>query len=238
MQKPQDAYFKEAREWFYERYAQAHVQSNRWFVACLITVTLLALSLTAFICILPLKTFIPMVVHQNTITGEVWVTKPPTPYVPETDAQTQSDIVRYITSRESYSSSDINQRFNLVTLLSDSHIAKTYEAEQSNSNPNAPINILKEKGTRTVKIEDIVFIDKKGLKEIREFKQKSQNLAKVDFITTTVTPSGATETQYWVATIAWEYKGLPNNQQDAWDNWNGFQVTTYRVDPKNINQTK
>src|SRR5574337_1018204 len=143
-QKPNEAYFKEAREWFYERYAQAQVQSNRWFVACLITATLLGLSLTAFICILPLKTFIPMIVHQNTIRGEVWVTKPATPYVPETDAETQADIVRYITNRESYSSADINQRFHLVTLLSESSIAKVYESEQSNRNPSAPINILKE----------------------------------------------------------------------------------------------
>lgn len=232
--KPDEAYFKLARDWFYERFEEANIKANRWFLAFLVTSFLLILSIVSCTLLFPLKTLEPMLIHHNSTTGEIWITKPKTPYIPETDSETQSDIVRYIINRESYSLSDINQRFHLVTLLSNADIAKQYADEQSNSLSTSPINTLGEKGTRTIKIEDIIFIDKTGTKEIRTYKQKSQNLAKVDFTTTTTYPNGAKQIDYWVATLGWIYRGLPNNQQDAWDNWNGFQVTTYRVDQRNV----
>jgi type IV secretion system protein VirB8 len=227
-------YFKAGRDWYVERYESAHIQSNRWFVAFL-SMSILAIVLTAAIIILvPLKTYIPLVIHQNTQTGELWVDRPKTIYAPENDAQIQSDIVRYIASRESYSAADINQRFHLVMLLSDNAISRDYESEQSNGNKKSPVNTLGETGTRTVHIEDIVFLDKAGIKELRHFRTKSSNLAKVDFTTTTTDVAGNKKQDAFVATISWTYQGIPESKQDAWDNWNGFTVLTYRVDPRNV----
>ncbi|HYF97505.1 MAG TPA: type IV secretion system protein, partial [Coxiellaceae bacterium] len=185
-----------------------------------------------------LKTLVPLVVHQNSITGEVWVTHPDTSYTPENDAQVQSDIVRYLTARESYSAADLNQRFQLVNLLSSKDVAKNYSNEQSNANPNAPVNTLGHEGTQTIHIEDIVFLDKAGIQELRHFKEKSQNLAKVDFITITTDKSGNKVNQAWVATVSWIYAGLPKTQVEAWENWNGFTVTSFRIDPRNLSTTE
>lgn len=230
-------YHEEGRAWFEENYENAKIVGNRWFVGCMASLFTSVLLSVCLIVLLPLKSLVPLIIHQNSVTGEVWVTHPKTPFVPENDAEVQSDIVRYMTARESYTAADLNQRFQLVTLLSANDIARTYANEQSNANPKAPVTVLGAEGTRTLHIEDIVFLDKSGLQELRHFKGKSQNLAKIDFITTTTEKSGHKINQAWVATLAWEYKGLPNNQVEAWENWNGFTVTTYRVDPRNLQST-
>ena len=99
----------------------------------------------------------------------MWLDRPQTAYVPANDAEVQSDIVRFITLHQSYSAADINQRFNLVMLLTSSQVGKQYDADQSNSNKISPINLLGQEGLRTVHIEDIVFIDKSGIHEVRDF---------------------------------------------------------------------
>lgn len=235
--KVEEQYFEAGRDWFFDRYEAAQIQANRWFLA-FVAAMLLAIGLAVAVYILaPLKTLVPMIIHRNSNTGEVWVDRPKSDYVPEQEAEVQADIVRYLTTRESYNAADINFRYKLAMLLSDENVGAKYAEEQAESNEKAPVNVLGEEGTRTVKIEDIVFIDKSGTEELRKFGQKASDLAKIDFVTTTV--SNGTETkEAWVATIGWVYKGLPDKQQDAWDNWNGFTVTTYRVDQRNIEVKK
>lgn len=229
-------YFKAGQDWYFERYESLRVQSNRWFVAFLASGSLAILLTIVLIILMPLKTLVPLVVHQNTTTGEVWIDRPKTRYTPINDAQVESDIVRYITARESYSAMDLNQRFHLVMLLSAGNVGNQYANEQANGNKSAPVNLLGTEGTRTIKIEDIVFIDKANTQQLRHFKQPSQNLAKVDFTTTVTDPAGNKKSEAWVATIGWVYRGMPADQQEAWDNWNGFTVITYRVDPRHVGQ--
>jgi type IV secretion system protein VirB8 len=231
--KPDKNYFAAGRDWYFERYENATVQANRWLVAFLGASAMALLLAIAVVTLLPLKTLVPLVIHQNTATGAISVDRPKTPYTPANDAQIQADLVRYLTLRESYSANDINQRFHLVMLLSAGKIGAEYAEIQANANKTAPINVLGQEGTRTVRVEDVVFIDKSGERDLRHFRQSSHNLVKVDFVTTTILP-GKKIVEPWIATIEWVYKGLPQNQEDAWDNWNGFTVTTYRVDPRNV----
>lgn len=229
-------YFNDARSWHDDLLETARLNARRWFCAFCAAGVLAILLTACLIVLMPLKELVPIVIHQNTQTGEIWVDKPSHDYQPETPAQTQADIVRYVTNRESYSAVDINQRFNLVMLLSNPDVAGQYSDSQANSDPQAPVNTLGEKGLRLVHVEDVVFMDKSNpaTPPIRHFHQAPSNLAKVDFTTETTDKSGAKSTQYWVATIGWTYKGLPKNKEDAWDNWNGFVVTTYRVDQRNV----
>lgn len=232
--KQNDEYFTLAKDWHFERLEIAQLNATRWFI-CFIVACILIISLTCSIIIMtPLKTIVPLIIHQNTITGESWVEKPDKRYVPDTDAQTQSDIVRYITSYESYTSADLNQRFHLIIELSNNNVRKEYADLESNNNKNSPVNLLGMTGIRTVHIEDIVFIDKENNQEPKHFNIAPQNLAKVDFTTDTTDQNGTKKTESWVATISWVYKGLPQNQQEAWDNWDGFLVTAYRVDQRNL----
>tara|TARA_R110000868_G_scaffold223437_1_gene475331 strand:- start:351 stop:1070 length:720 start_codon:yes stop_codon:yes gene_type:complete len=230
-----EEYFKAGQDWYVDRYESVRVQANRWFVGFIASIGLCVVLTIAMISLFPLKTLVPLVIHKNTTTGEVWLDRPQTDFVPANDAEVQSDIVRFITLHESYTAADINQRFNLVMLLSANQVGKQYADIQGNSNKTAPINVLGQDGKRIVHVEDIIFIDKSDMHEVREFNQPSHNLAKVDFTTTTILPhTNNKKTESWVATIGWTYKGLPTNQSEAWDNWNGFTVTTLRIDPKHI----
>lgn len=236
--KKKESYFAGAEDWYFDQYESVRIQANRWYIGFLISTALAIVLVIATIMLFPLKKPMPFVVHQNSTTGEVWVERPNTDFIPVNDAQVQSDIVRYITSYESYTAADINYRFNLVRLLSDDNVGKQYLDEQSNDNKLSPVNVLGANGMRTVHIEDVIFLDKAGIQERRHFDEPSHNLAKVDFVTTTKDHAGNKKIENWVATIGWIYTGLPATQQAAWENWNGFSVTTFRVDPKNIETMK
>ena len=58
-------------------------------------------------------------------------------------------------------------------------------------------------------------------------------MAKVDF-TTTESSGQMTVEKNWVVTIRFQYLGIPDEKEAAWLNWNGFTVTDYRVDQRNI----
>lgn len=227
-------YFAVGQDWYFDQYESAKVAAARWFVAFLASMVLLGIAMVAFTILLPLKTIEPIIIHRNTVTNETWVEKPKSPYTPTNESQVNADIVRYITLRESYSAADINQRFDLVKILSANDVIHQYSIEQANDNPHAPINILGTPGIRKVTIEDIVFIDQQGTQEEREFPVAAHNLAKVDFTTTTLSKNGSSKDESWVATVAWVYTGLPESQADAWENWSGFTVSTYRVDKRNV----
>lgn len=233
----EDDKFEAAKSWYAEKNEMLEIMANRWFVAFIVALILCVALVSAIVVMMPLKKAEPFLIKVNTLTGESWVDKPTTQYAPVNQAQAEQDIVGYITQRESYNSADLNERFETVREMSDSRVAADYVDSQENSNKTAPVNLLGEKGTRTVHIEDVYFIDKEGTQEIREFRQKSTNLAKVDFSTTTTDANGAKSTQEWVATIGWVYKGLPDTKELAWKNPNGFTVTTYRVDQKSVAPT-
>ncbi|TAK77641.1 MAG: type IV secretion system protein, partial [Gammaproteobacteria bacterium] len=207
-------YFKEGQDWYADRYESVTIQSNRWFIGFIASTTLSILLVILIITLFPLKTLVPLVVHHNTTTGEVWVDHPKSPYMPANDAEVESDIVRYITTYESYTAADIKRRFQDVILLSANRVGNQYAEEQSNANKLSPVNVLGKDGIRTVRVEDIIFI---GMQEGDKANEPSHNLAKVDFSTTTINHAGNSKVDSWVATIGWTYKGLPSNQEEAWD---------------------
>lgn len=228
-------YFKAGEDWFFDRYESSKTRSKHWFIAFIFMSVISILLAGALIGLTPLKTVVPVLIHQNKITGEVWTPAIKTPYVPEIEAQVQSDIVRFLTTYLSYSANDINQRYALIKLLSSNSVLTQYDAFQSNDNPNSPVNALGETGESTIQVQDIVFLDKEDMHEIRHYKHHpSKNLAKADLIVTTVDKSGSLKTASYVATLSWEYQGTPQSQADAWNNWNGFTVTMFRLDPKNV----
>ena len=222
------AYFEAAKDWHYDKYAQAYVRGNRYQFAFYIQTGCLILALLTLVMLLPLKTLVPIVIHKNEKTGEVWVDKPVNNFVPPTDAETQADLVRYVIARETYSAADLNQRYHQVLLTTSDSIVNDYADAQADNNPKSPVHVLGMNGACTVQVEDVIFIDKSSSDtQYRHFKQPARNLAQVNFTTTTTMPNSTPIIQHWVATVGWEYRGLPDDKADAWDNWNGFTVTHY-----------
>lgn len=228
-------YFEEAKDWAYERYQIQEVMANRWQLAFWLAMIVSMLLLAGYFFLLPLKSWEPIVINHNAQTGEVWVNSLKNHYLPETSSEIESDLVRYVVARETFSLIDNIMRSRQVQYTSSTEVAKFYNQNQDSNNPQSSIRMYGSKGIRTVKIQDIVFLDNfnKAVGSKTDQADEIPTLARVDFITTE-TRNNATIQKYWVATVKFEYNGVPEEKEVAWLNWNGFTVTSYRVDQRNI----
>ena len=228
-------YFEDAKSWSYERYQIQEVMANRWQLAFWSLLALSGLLVVVLILLFPLKRWEPIVIQRNEQTGEVWVDTVRNHDLPETSSEIESDLVRYVIARETFSLTDHNVRKTQVFYTSSSDVVNAYEALQASHNPKSPINLYGSKGLRTVKVHDVIFLDNasNAIERRKQQQEKIPTLAKVDFSTTET--SGQTLVQKsWVATIRFSYLGTPDEKEAAWLNWNGFTVTSYRVDQRNV----
>ena len=224
--------YASAQDWAYDRYHSQAVIADRWQLAFWIQLILSLILAIAIIIILPLKSWEPIVIQRNTQTGEVWVDSPHTQHLPALASEVESDLVRYVIARETYAHQDAGARYQQVRYSSSPEVIKIYENLFSNTNLHHLQSLYGDSGMRTIKVEDVVFLTSPESASIHQ--ANTHNLAKIDFITTD-TQGQTSKEQYWVATISWEYLGTPTTKAAAWSNWNGFTVTYYRVDQRNIN---
>lgn len=218
--------------WHYDRYESQLVQANRWLLAFWLQTGFSILLMISFCLLLPLKTLVPLIIRQNMQTHEVFVDKVDKSFIPD-QSQIESDLVRYIALRETYSLIDFPIRYQQVMFQSGKTCADEYRTFQANANPESPINLYGREGIRTVHVEAVVFLSNKKNKNNSRNQEPVSNLAKIDFVTTETINHQSID-KYWVATVSWEYKGTPSNKEEAWQNWNGFTVTYYRVDQRSV----
>lgn len=220
------------QDWAYERYFNQLVTANRWQLAFWLQLSICLILGMLIFALLPLKTWEPIIVHRNSQTGEIWVESARDNALPINTAEVEANLVSYVVNRETYSYFDLNSRYKQIIYSSSPSVAKLYESLQNPNNPNSPMNVFGKEGTRIIKVQDVVFLDTHDESNRRKARN-TQNLVKIDFVTTET--KGLTTTQkYWVATMSWDYVGTPKEKEAAWYNWNGFMVTHYRVDQRNI----
>ena len=97
-------------------------------------------------------------------------------------------------------------------------------------------NVLKRDGLRTVHVESVIFIDsvlKNKGKPPSE--QAHTNLAEVNFTVSDQSKNSTLiKTHALTVLISWTYRGTPKDPGDRWRNWNGFTVTRYSVEQRNL----
>lgn len=223
-------YFELARSWAGDFYVNLIGSRNRWRAICLyITLPMSCLLLISISFLIPLQHLQPILIHHYQ-DGYVQVEPLKSSYIPRNKLEIESDLVRYVMNRESYHEFAYKEQFSLVNLLSDNAVARDYMAAQSMSNKNSPINSLGNNGYRTVQVVSVVFLDKAELNDPKKKMTPHRNLAQVDF---TVTEHNKFNEQghktSWIALLSWEYRGMPNDPEQIWKNWNGFTITAYDV---------
>lgn len=229
------SYFVEARSWVDDLYTSAIISRNRYKLAFLVSMGLAIMLTIAISGLIPLQHMEPLLINHYP-DGRVSVVPIAQPYAPTSQAPVESDIVRYVVNRESYDASSYDTQYSLINLLSDNNVAQQYINEQSSSNKSAPINQLGDKGFRTVHIDSVVFLDS-TLKNNGESstKRTHYNLAQVNFtITGHATNSSNKHTTALTALVAWCYQGTPSSPSDRWRNWDGFTITRYTVEQRNV----
>lgn len=215
------------QDWFYDRYQIQEVMANRWQLAFWIQLVLSLFLVASIVFLLPLKSWEPIVIERDIRTGEVWI-RPTQESLPKFSSEVESDLVNYVIGRETYSSIDNDERYQQILFSSSPSIFKEYKENASPNNPTSLTKTLGATGTRKVTVEDVVFLN-----DLKNKDSAKSQIAKVDF-TTVDTIGEMTFKKYWVATITWEYLGTPNQKEAAWMNWNGFTVTSYRIDQRNV----
>ncbi len=228
-------YFQLASNWADDFYLAAETAKNRWRAVCLygfLPLTFLLLVMMVFL--IPAQKIQPLLVNHYE-NGLISVTPIQAADFPKNRAQMESELVRYVINRESYSAASYNEQYSLVNLLSDNSIAQQYINAQSATNKNSPINTLGNKGYRTVKVESVIFLDSQDEANANNTKNPHQNLAQVNFTITDHDATTGTPTSVpLTALIAWEYRGSPKDPALMWQNWNGFTVTSYQLQQRNV----
>jgi type IV secretion system protein VirB8 len=124
---------------------------------------------------------------------------------------------KYIQYRESYDWETIQDYYNATLLLSSPREASLYEAFNSENNKAAPVNILKDNYRVIATGGTISFVGKTALVS---FSKKTIPLG--DKLAKPIT-------EYYVATMTYEYVNLPMDDKDRSINVAGFKVTSYQV---------
>lgn len=231
--KALQTYFKEARRWADDNFARIEVSRNRYQAAFLLAMVLNFFSVGAVAVLANLQTLVPMLVHHydNGIT----TIEPLSPAnAPLNKTQVESDIVRYISNRESYELSSYRAQFDLVSLLSSASVNDEYLREQDKSNPVAPINTLANQGFRSVHIYSINFLDNLIFNE-KDLTKNHHNVVEVVFtLTDTDKQSGKQTVQHYNALLSWHYLKPSDAPHLRWQNWDGFQITRYSKQLRNV----
>ena len=177
-------YFIEARCWADDMHTSAILSRNRYKVAFYITMGLALLLAIAINGLVPAQRLVPLLVNHYQ-DGRVSVAPIKQPYAPSSQAQVESELVRYLINRESYDTSSYNEQYALINLLSTHDVAKEYITVQAAGNAASPIHRLGNHGYRTVHVESVVFLDAEKLNKHQLKKQQTHhNLAQINFTVT------------------------------------------------------
>ena len=228
-------YFVEARSWADDMYTSAIISRNRYKLAFFVAMGLAILLTIAVDGLIPMQHMEPLLVNHYQ-DGRVSVEPMKQPYAPTNQAQVQSEIVRYVINRESYDPSSYDTQYSLINLMSNREVAKQYIHVQSTGSKHSPINVLGNHGFRSVHVDSVVFLDSElENKGKPKNKQTHHNLAQVNFtITDHFKDSARQKTTALTALVSWDYRGTPSDPNDMWRDWDGFTITRYTVEQRNI----
>lgn len=229
---PKD-YFNRARTWADDNFSQLHQSRNRYQLAFMLSMGLNIVACIAVAVLANYQTLVPMMVHHYD-NGITTVEPLSNTNAPINKAQVESDIVRYVTNRESYDSSSYRAQFDLIGLLSNSTVGEEYLKEQDKNNKEAPINLLGANAHRQVHIYSINFLDATLFNE-QDISKNHQNVAEVVFtLTDTDKANGKPVAHHYSALISWNYVTPSTSPLARWQNWDGFQVVRYNKTFRNV----
>lgn len=215
------SYFEKARRFDQDRLIQVERSARiAWFVAICASI-IAVVSVFAVAGLTPLKTVEPFVVRVDNSTGIVDVVSALTSTAGTYDeAVTKYFAAKYVRAREGYVSSEAEDNFKTVALLSTQPEQTRFATVYRGSNPESPQNIYGRSASSRINIVSISLIN--------------ASVASVRYMRT-ITRGDDVRTTHWVATLTFSYVNAPMSSTDRLVNPLGFVVSDYRADPEAIN---
>ena len=219
---PLEAYFEDGATWDMDIYRGLRASRNRAWTLAFVFLGVAVLSLLCLALVLPLKQFEPYVVTVDKSTGYVEVTRGLLPGpLTQDEAITQSNLVRYVTARETYDPPDQQTNFNFVELMSEEQARREYQALWDSSNPANPAKTFGYEVEVGVEIKSISFLNARTAAVRFLRKRTEQNI---------------TRNTHWVAIVAFRYVDRPTRMLERFQNPLGFQVSSYRIDQETLSE--
>jgi type IV secretion system protein VirB8 len=217
-------HFKAGETWDQEVFANMRQSRNRAWAVAFFGMGSAVLSLICLALLLPLKTFAPYVVTVDRQSGYVEVTKGI--YggdLSQDEAVTQSNLVRYVSARESYNPVVLRENYDFVALLSSGEASKEFRQLWDGKNPDNPSIVYGKNAGIDVKIKSISLLNDKtaAVRFLRELHENDQ-----------------THVSHWNAIINFQYVQKPEKMADRFVNPLGFQIISYRINPDALDNVK
>jgi len=234
--KTDSTYFQTAKNWADDIYTSILVSRNRYKMAFYMMSGIVFLLALCILMLVPIQHTELVVVHEGA-GGYTWLSTTKRHYHPPMNwVREQSEIAHYVVTRESYDPLLYRYQTDEVKLLSTPEVQAGYELAQSGDNKFAPINVLEAKGYRTVTIQSILPLDSEEKnRDNQSKKDRHSNLVQVNFVIVDhlFGQNKTIETPY-TALVSWDYEGVPSDPNEMLKDWDGFKITKYVVQPKNL----
>ena len=143
--KENASHYKQAQDWFYDRYLAREVEAKRYYVLCYLLAALLGFSLIAWIVLLPFKRTImePYVVLIDDINGiTATLTAAKSIDLSEHIPVMRYFLAKYVQAYESYNSGMSGTQFELIRAFSSPKTFMDFKNEWENDRTEIAVEIL------------------------------------------------------------------------------------------------
>lgn len=209
-----------------EVFFQLRSQRNRWMIVALLALAMAVISMGVVLALLPLKESKPFVIMVDKTTGAAEKIVQVRPVgLSEQEAVRESELVSYVSDRETYDISDNETRIPDVLSRSHEQARTSLVALWTKGSENYPPVIYSSRSRLVVKVISITLLSEKTaqVRFRKKLETEGENPVERDF----------------VATIGFEFQPkIERNLQAVWDNPLGFVVTNYRIDAETLSNRK
>ncbi len=228
-QRPLAEYFEQAASWDADRGAQAN-RSERiaWRVALAACICVVILS-AALLALIPLKRVEPYVIRVDSRTGVVDVLPAYDGREDFNQAIARYFLMRYISVCERFDYAMARADYRQCGAFNSAPLNQALYTRWDPSNPRSPLNVHRDGGTVSVRIESVSFLGAA---------LGGGHLAQVRFERIVRQPGGARERlEHWIATIQYVF-GTPARAPQM-RRWNplAFEVTALELEPEVLGST-
>ena len=210
-----DAYYREADSWADDRQDMLRASRRTAWIVAGVAVTIALFEAIALIVLMPLKTVVPYTLLVDKQTGYVQELKPldAEKIAPDT-ALTQSFLVQYVITRESFDATTLQSAYRKVQLWSTDGAKADYVNTMQAANPASPL----------ARYPRSTIVDTR----VKSITAMGGNQAMVRFDTVRRDQGGQTQPpESWVAVISYRFSTGPMRAEDRFVNPLGFQVFRY-----------
>jgi len=219
-----EGYLGCAQRWEQDLVARAESSKRRayWVTAAFGALT--ALTLLAFVAMLPLKSVEPFVIRVDNTTGVTDVVPLYAGNAPISEVVTRYLLHNYVVTRERYFYAMAEQDYNLIGAYNSPVLNSLWMQLWDRANAQSPLVLYKDGTTVRSQVESISFIKRAD---------GTQDLAQARFLTATRQGgTGAESIRHWIATIQYDYVAPSKDEQLRSLNPLGFRILEYRKEPE------